>query len=251
MVGPPASIGQLYQKMDLTLAEAVAIYGKQPIEFEPGSKWQYSNVGIATLGRLIEIASGQPFEKFMDERIFKRLGMKDSFLFPPEAKTTRIAILYKSKDGKLQRSGPETLGGDSTLFRRGAKYSGPEFALYSTASDMAAFYQMLLNGGRLNGQRLLSPMSVDVMTKIHTGDLKAGHNPGMAFGLAVEVVKDPLGSFALLSPGTFGHGGAFGTHSYADKAKDMVGIFMIQSSGGSGATDAKYAFMAMAAAAIE
>jgi CubicO group peptidase (beta-lactamase class C family) len=73
----------------------------------------------------------------------------------------------------------------------------------------------------------------------------------MAFGLAVEVVKDPLGSFALLSPGTFGHGGAFGTHSYADKAKDMVGIFLIQSSGGSGGTDAKYAFMAMAAASIE
>jgi CubicO group peptidase (beta-lactamase class C family) len=109
---------------------------------------------------------------------------------------------------------------------------------------------MLLNGGTLNGKRLLSRSAVDMMTAMHTGELKSGHNPGMGFGLTVEVVKDPIGSFALLSPGTFGHGGAFGTHGFVDKRKKLVGVFLVQSSGGP-AVDAKYAFMAMSEAAID
>ncbi len=251
MVGPSGDIKDLYQKMNLTLAEAVAIYAKQPLVFEPGSKWQYCNVGIATLGRIVEVVSGQPFEKFLDTRIFQPLGMKDSFLFPPADKTARVALLYKSNKGQLARAGAEALGGDSALYRKGAKYAAPEFGLYSTASDLAAFYQMMLNGGKLNGRRILSPASVDVMTKVHTGDLKAGHMLGTGFGLTWEVVKEPIGSSALLSPGTFGHGGAFNTHGYIDKAKDMVGVFLTQSSGGTSGTDAKYAFMAMAASALE
>jgi CubicO group peptidase (beta-lactamase class C family) len=247
---PPASIKDLLQKMDKTLAEAVAVYGKEDLEFQPGSKWQYSNTGLATLGRIVEVVSGQPYEKFIESRIFKPLGMKDSFYFPPADKISRIALLYRSEKGKLERSGPDTLGGPSFGYRKGAKYSGPEYAIFSTASDLFLFYQMMLNGGTLNGKRLLSRSSVDMMTKVHTGDLKAGHNPGMGFGLTWEVVKDPIGSFALLSPGTFGHGGAFGTHGFIDKAKDLVGVFMIQSTRGP-ATDAKYAFMAMAEAAVE
>jgi CubicO group peptidase (beta-lactamase class C family) len=248
--GPPDSIKNLLQEMNLTLAEAVSIYAKEPLEFQPGARWQYSNTGIATLGRIIEVVSDQPYEKFIESRILKPLGMKDSFYFPPADKIGRIALLYKSDKGKLERSGPDALGGPSYGYRKGAKYSGPEYAMFSTASDLFAFYQMMLDGGTHNGKRLLSRSSVDVMTKVHTGDLKAGHNPGMAFGLTWEVVKDPLGSFALLSPGTFGHGGAFGTHGFIDKAKDMVGVFMIQCARGP-ANDAKYAFMAMAESAID
>lgn len=210
----------------------------------------YSNTGIATLGRIIEVASGQPYEKFIESRMLKPLGMKDSFMFPPADRIGRIALLYRSQDGRLERAGAEALGGASYKYREGAKYSGPEFAMYSTARDLFAFYQMLLNGGTWNGKRLLSRASVDLMTALHTGDLKAGHNPGTGFGLTLEVVKDPIGSFALLSRGAFGHGGAFGTHGWVDRQKKLVGVFLIQSSGGVG-TDAKYAFMAMAGSAID
>jgi CubicO group peptidase (beta-lactamase class C family) len=247
---PQGEIKGLLQDMNLTLAEAIKYYGKEPLEFEPGSKWQYSNTGLATLGRIIEVVSGQPYEKFIESRILRPLGMKDSFLFPPAEKYNRIAVLYRASKGKLERTGHETLGGESFRFRKGAKYAGPEYAMYSTATDLFAFYQMMLNGGTYKGKRLLSRSAVDLMTNVQTGDLKAGHNPGMGFGLTWEVVKDPIGSFALLSKGTFGHGGAFGTHGFIDKQKKMVGVFLIQSAGGVG-TDAKYAFFAMSESAID
>jgi len=146
MGDPPPGL-DLYTKMDRTLAEAVAIYSQQPLDFEPGTRWQYSNMGIATLGRIIEVVADQPYERFIDERIFKPLGMKDSFYFPPAEKVGRIALVHTTENGPLTRSGPAILGGDSAKYRKGARYPAPEFGLYSTASDLAAFYQMMLNGG--------------------------------------------------------------------------------------------------------
>ena len=156
MSGPHAPLNDLYQKMHITLAEAVPVFAKSPLEFEPGTRWLYSNTGIATLGRIVEIVADRPFEQFLAERIFTPLGMKDSFIFPPAEKTSRIAVVYTFKDGKLERAGASSLGGDSTAFRPGAKYSAPEFGLYSTASDLFAFYQMMLTNGTYNGKRLLS-----------------------------------------------------------------------------------------------
>ena len=213
---PPDSIKELLQKFDLTLAEAVAIYSQQPLEFDPGARWRYSNPGIAVLGRIIEVVSGQPYERFLEERILMPLGMKDSFFFPPADKLDRIAMVYKLADGKLQKAGPETLAGDPWIFRKGAKYPCPECGMYATASDYAAFLQMMLNGGTLNGRRLLSPASVEIMTALHTGDLIAGHSPGMGYGLSWAVVREPLGTLNLQSVGTFGHGGAFGTEGWVD-----------------------------------
>ena len=246
----PEGIGELYTKMHLTLAEAVAIYSQQPLDFEPGAKWQYSNPGIATLGRVIEVASGQSFERFLSERIFQPLGMKDSFLFVPPDKIDRIAMVYKRVDGKLQRSGGDILGGDPSQYRKGSKYSAPEFGMYSTASDLAALYQMMLNGGTYNTKRLLSKASVNLMTALHTGSIEpAGHSTGMGYGLAWTVVRDPLGTMQLQSEGTYGHGGAFGTQGWVDPHKDLVGVFLIQRSGG-GSSDESNAFKALAAAAI-
>jgi CubicO group peptidase (beta-lactamase class C family) len=246
----PEGIKELYTKMHLTLAEAVAIYSQQPLDFEPGTKWQYSNPGIATLGRIIEVVSGQPFETFLAERIFQPLGMRDSFLFAPSDKIDRIAMVYKRVDGKLQRSGGDILGGDPSLYRKGAKYSAPEFGMYSTASDLAALYQMMLNGGTYNNKRLLSQASVTLMTSLHTGDIEpAGHSSGMGYGLAWTVVRDPLGTLQLQSQGTYGHGGAFGTQGWIDPQKDLIGIFLIQRSSGGG-SDESNAFKAMAASAI-
>lgn len=246
MSGPHAPLSDLYQKMDRTLAEAVKGFAEAPLEFDPGSRWLYSNTGIATLGRIIEVASGMPYERFIEERIFRPLGMTDSFFFPPAAKQSRIAVVYTHKDGKLVRAGASALGGDSTAFRPNAKYPAPEFGLYSTATDLFAFYQMMLNHGTLNGKRLLSKASVEAMTMVHTGELKAGHLPGTGFGLTWEVVKDPIGLVTLLSPGTFGHGGAFGTHGWVDRRKEMVGVFLVQRSG----EEAKNIFFQMAGAAV-
>jgi len=243
---PPEPIKDLYQKFHVRLADAVTMYSQQPLEFEPGSKWMYSNPGIATLGRLVEVLSDQTFEGFIEARILKPLGMSDSFLFPPADKRDRIVTNHQTLDGKLRPATAEALGGDSRRYRKDAKYSMPEGGLYSTATDLAVFYQMVLNGGVHRGKRLLSRASVDLMTALHTGDLKAGHNPGTGFGLTWEVSKEP--GLNLWSVGTYGHGGAFGTHGWVDTKKDLVGVFLVQ--GGAGVNEAKHAFIMMAGAAI-
>ncbi len=247
---PPAGIAGLMSTMDISLSDAVLIYSQQPLDFQPGTRWQYSNPGIATVGRIIEIKSGKPFEKFLEEQIFQPLGMKDSFIFPPAAKTDRIAMVYDLENGKLKRAGSSILGGDPSLYRKGARYSGPEHALFSTAQDLAAFYQMMLNGGAYNGKRLLSHAAVDLMTRLHTGDLDpAGHRPGKGYGLAWTVVKDPVATLAMESIGTYGHGGAFGTEGWIDPKKDLVGVFMIQRSSGS-STEESDTFKILAASSI-
>lgn len=233
IASPPPAIPDIYQKMDLSLKEAVSVFSQQPLDFEPGARWQYSNAGIATLGRVLEVVADQPYEKFLEERIFLPLGMKDSFFFPPAEKTARIAMVYKFGKGKLLKAGGDILGGDPALYRKGAKFPGPEFGLFSTASDLAALYQMMLDGGTYKGRRIVSKASVQVSTALHTGDIEpAGHSTGMGYGLAWTVVRDPLGTLQLQSKGTFGHGGAFGTQGWIDPAKKLVGVFMIQRSGG-------------------
>jgi CubicO group peptidase (beta-lactamase class C family) len=242
---PPAGMKELNTTMERTLADAVLLYSQMPLEFEPGSKWQYSNLGIAILGRIIEVRSGMPFEKFLETRIFQPLGMKDSHFFLPAEKHSRLAAIYKKgPDGKLVKAGEETLGGYALNFRKGAKYPAPEWGLYTTAQDLAAFYQMLLSGGK----KLISPSAIAVMTRKQTGQLRAGHMPNTAFGLTWEVIEDPRGELAYLSTGTFGHGGAFGTHGWVDPKKDMVGVFLIQMTGID--PGAKYGFMQMANAAV-
>ncbi len=254
---PPEGMRELYYRMDRPLREAVLAYAQVPLQFEPGSRWAYSNTGIATLGRIVEVASGQPFEKFLESRVLAPLGMKDSFIFPPEDKKPRIAALYDRKEGKLVKAGGDKLGGDAMHYRKGAIYSAPEFGLYSTAADLSAFYEMTRLGGLVPawvkgpdatpGKRLLSPAAVSVMTKLHTGELQAGHNPGTGFGLAWEVVKNEQGELNLWSVGSYGHGGAFGTHGWVDPAKHLVGVFLIQ---GGDQNTVKYAFLNMAGAAI-
>lgn len=240
---PPPGIGELLQTMDRPLEEAVALYAQQPLEFEPGSEWKYSNPGLATLGRLVEVASGMPFEKFLEARIFRPLGMKDSFIFPPADKIDRIAIVHQARNGKLETAPATILAGDPRRYRKGAVYSGPEYGMYSTASDLFAFYECLRTGGK----PLLSKAAVEVMTSLHTGNIRAGHLPGTGFGLTWEVTREAMGTLGLMSIGSFGHGGAFGTHGWVDPKKEMVGVFLVQHVG---ATNAKAVFMGMAGAAV-
>jgi len=228
---PPAERRKEIQyEMTVPLADAVKFFATVPLRTMPGTQWNYSNMGIATVGRVVEAVSGMPFDRFMQERLFAPLGMNDTFFFPDAARVPRIALLYRRDRAGLVLPGPNVLGGDPTLFRKGAKYTAPEFALYSTASDVAAFYQMMLDGGTYKGKRLLSPSSVDVMTSLHTGNLTT-FNLGSGNGLAFTVPRDGDATYDLVSPDSFGHGGAFGTWSFADKAKSVVGVFMVQIAG--------------------
>ena len=184
--------------MDLSLEDTVKAVAKEPLLFQPGERWSYSNPGIATLGRIIEVVSGRTYEDFMKERLLDPLGMKDTFFFPPADKTPRIALVYERKDGRLSRAPASILGGDPTKYRAGAKFPAPDFALFSTAGDLVRLYQMIEGRGAFEGRRYLSPASVEMMATVHTGALRAGWKPGSGFGLTFEVVRDPMGSLCVL-----------------------------------------------------
>ena len=243
--GYPEGFKDLFDKRNRTLAEAVEAFPQRTLEFEPGTKWGYSNMGIATLGRIIEIVSGKSYEAFITERIFQPLGMKDSHFFAPRSKHDRIATIYQYDGKGLKKA-------DVDLYREDAKYPSPEAGLYSTAPDLFRFHQMMLNGGSLGGRRILSKASVDLMTRVHTEDLKAGFSPGMGFGLGWSVVRNVEGMFRLNSIGTYGHGGLYRTYGFVDPQKELVGIILLQRLSSDGdMADEINAFVAMASAAVE
>lgn len=243
---PVPGIGELHGALHKSLKDVVLIYSQTPLQFEPGTKWQYSNTGIAVLGRVIEVLSGMPFEKYLEAKIFQPLGMVDTYIYPPKEKFHRMPTAYILKDGKPLKYTADPLGEGVMKFREHAKYPLPEGGLYSTASDLYAFYQMMLNGGSYKGVRMISRAGVEVMTKNHTGTLLAG-GAGMSYGLGWAVVRDAMGTLTMLSPGTYGHGGRYGTYMFIDPKRDMIGIFMIHREGGS---DERNAFVEMAVSSL-
>ena len=242
--GYPESMKDLFTNRDLTLEVAVEAFAKEHLESEPGTRWGYSNMGIATLGRIVEVVSGKPFEVYLTERVFGPLGMSDSHFFVPEGKLGRVASIYRREQSGLireKRYDP----------RPGARYAMPEGGLYSTAPDLFRLYQMMLNGGVLDGQRVLSKAAVEVMTRVHTGELKAGFSPGIGYGLGWAVVRNTEGMFRLNSIGTFGHGGLLKTYGFVDPAKELVGVILMQRLSDDGDMGEEFnAFMAISSAAI-
>lgn len=228
---PQGDMKDIHWKMDHTLAEAVASFAKEPLEFEPGTKWLYSNTGFATLGRIIEVVSGQSYESFIQSRLLQPLQMKDTFFYPPSDKLDRIVIVYTPKDDKMVRAGAQILGGDPGSFRKSAKYPGPEYGLFSTADDISHFCQMILNHGIWKGTRFLSPATIETMREVQTSGMASGWYPGADYGLAWEIITKPTGVWGLLPRGTFGHGGAFGTHEWIIPSRDMITIFMVACDG--------------------
>jgi CubicO group peptidase (beta-lactamase class C family) len=243
---PPEAIKELHRKLHMTLADVVLVESQQPLDFDPGTRWKYSNTGIAALARVIEVVSGMPFEKFLDTRIFQPLRMKDTYIFPPKEKYHRMPTAYILKDGKPIKYTADPLGEGALKFREGAKYPLPEGGVYSTASDLFLLYQMMLDKGQSNGIRILSRESVEVMTRVQTGDLPTSQ-PGAGWGLGWFVIKDSADAQSSLSPGTFGHGGRYGTFCFIDPKKDLIGIFMIHREGGS---DERQAFVALAESSV-
>jgi CubicO group peptidase (beta-lactamase class C family) len=212
-----------------TLAAYVPTLGAVPLDFQPGTKWQYSALaGIETLGRIVEIASGMAFDQFLQKRIFEPLGMKDTAFFPTDDRMPRVVTLYERKPSGLSRIDTPAWLATKTLFSGGG-------GLWSTPEDYMQFAQMLVNGGQLTGKRLLSPRTVDLMASNHVGDLYAGVGQrlkGMGFGLTVEVVMDGVSANRRESNGSFGWDGAFGTHFWVDRKEQLVGLLMVQESNG-------------------
>lgn len=209
-----------------TLAELAFGYAQVPLQFPPGSKWAYSNTGMNTLGRIVEVASGVPFAEFMQRRIFDPLGMKETTFWPTEAQAKRLAKCYRTnkETGQLEEAPMIYIEGALTDRERTPFPTG---GLYSTAEDVARFYRAMLGGGA----PILGAEMAKRITTLQTGDMKMGFAEGMGWGFGFQVVREPQGATAALSPGTFGHGGAFATQSWADPQRGLIFILMIQRSG--------------------
>jgi CubicO group peptidase (beta-lactamase class C family) len=207
-----------------TIQETAKKLAARPLEFQPGEKWMYSP-GLTVAGAVVEIASGQPFDKFLAERIFTPLGMQDTTFNPTPQQHPRIVKLYKQEGGKLSETTHWI--NDFSSHRE----PNPSGGLFSTAADMGAFYAMVLSGGELNGKRILSEKSAQSLTTVHSGETTTGFTPGNGWGVGWCVVCEPQGVTAMLSKGSAGHGGAFGTQGWIDPEKKMAFVLMIQRTG--------------------
>ncbi|MEO1246416.1 MAG: serine hydrolase domain-containing protein [Pseudomonadota bacterium] len=231
--------GWYFADRDEPIAATVSRMAGLPFEAQPGERWVY---GYATdiLGVLIEQLSGQSLDSYLRQRLFEPLGMSDTHFFLPPAKRERLAAVYSiADDGSLQRA-PDS----AAMLGQGAYVDGPRQSfsggagLVSTASDYARFLQMLLNGGELDGVRLLSRKTVELMTVSHTGHSQLGDNlPGAGFGLGFYVVQDLGGRGQPGSVGEFGWGGAYHTSYWVDPAEELVVVYLTQVNPATGLDD--------------
>ena len=213
-----------------TLDKKMKVLATIPLLHQPGAEYEYG-LSIDVLGYLVEAVSGMSLDQFFSERIFKPLGMKDTHFFLPEAKRERIATVYeRTKDGPIKRKAQEPTVDGSLTYSTDYPYNGPRtyFAggggLVSTASDYARFSQMMLNGGKFNGVRLLSRKTVELMTSNRLANMDVN----FGFGLGFSVVREKSDLNEVGSVGTFGWGGFFFTSFFIDPQEQMVGIFMCQ-----------------------
>lgn len=197
----------------MPLRDAVASHSMNPLAFEPGTQYEYSNAGINTAGRIIEVVSGMPYEKFLSERLFKPLGMKDTTFIPNKR---QIALLAKSYMPDASKIGLKETTISQVKYPLDApgRYPFPAGGLFSTASDMSRFCQMILNGGFVGRKRYVSEAAIREMTRKQTGDSVA-----VPYGLGWAVGD------------TFGHGGAYNTNMQIDQKNGLIYIWMVQHAG--------------------
>lgn len=205
-----------------TLADYVPRLGKVPLEFQPGTRWAYSaTAAFDVLSRVVEVTSGMPIDRFVKQRIFDPLQMKDTTYISPSASSRLVKLYSRTPEGLKPAQDPD--------FMNGVYFSGGG-GLFSTAEDYAQFAMMLANGGELNGRRLLSPRLVELMGSVFAPDTLPGRPRGEAYGLSVRVVNDPVARNSFLSEGSFGWSGAFGTHFWVDRKERLIAVTMTQTS---------------------
>jgi len=209
------------------LASLIPFYVAKPVGFEPGSKWAYCQSGINTAARIVEVVSGEDFPAFLQKHLFDPLGMKDTTFYLSDSQAPRLAKSYrKAESGDLVEAPIRILHGMSPTSRD--RFPAANGGLFSTAEDYARFCQMILNKGTYQGHRFLKVESVELMTSVRTEELKTGFTPGNGWGLGWCVVRSPQGVTAALSPGSFGHGGAYGTQAWIDPVRKRIDILMVQ-----------------------
>ena len=235
-VGPHDEKGELLYRTiglnavgggDVPLSEIVKRLAQQPLVHQPGTLWDYG-FSIDVLGRLVEVVSREPLDQFFSTKILKPLRMDDTAFYVPQEKWGRLATLYSlNQDGTVRRATEAEQEGAKkkpVLLMGGA-------GLMSTAADYARFTQMLLNGGELDGVRILGRKTVDLMRSDLLGDLPTfgGILPrGYGFGLTFAVNRGPQATAAIGSLGEYNWGGAAGTTFWIDPQEQMAGVLMIQ-----------------------
>ncbi len=212
----------------LPLADAVRGYAAQPLEFQPDAKWSYSNEGINTAGRIIEVVSGMPYQEFMQKRLFDPLGMKDTTFWPSEEQVKRLAKSYKP--------GKDNMGLEEFQITYlhyplsdSKRQPIPAGGLFSTATDTAAFFQMLLNGGAHAGKHLLSENAVRQMTSTQTGNLLNQGKGEKGYGLGLNAARKARPDAVI--PGVTEHGGAYSTNMRIDPERGLITVYMVQHAG--------------------
>jgi CubicO group peptidase (beta-lactamase class C family) len=211
-----------------TLATYIPKLGTVPLDFQPGTLWRYSGLaGFDVLSRIVEVASQQPFDVFLRERIFEPLDMPDTSFYYTGRQAERLAAVHARRDGKLEAT-PRDLSN--------VTYFSGAGGLSASVEDYLQFAQMMLNRGELNGKRLLGPRTVETMTSNHTGDMVNGQfgRPahGMGFGLGMQVVLDPGAAGLAVSKGAISWPGGSGVAHWIEPAEDLISIYFIQ--GGQG-----------------
>ena len=242
-----------------TLADLVPLWLAAPMQFEPGSRWSYCQSGINAAGRIVEVVSGMSFDAFLQKRLFQPLGMKSTTFYPGTSERARQVTAYAKNPttGSLEAVPPRPEFGPRNRPPQG------NGGLYSTAEDYGRFCQMLLGGGRFQGVRYLSEASMKLLSTPQTpetlptgffqNDTYGRHGLNYGWGLGTCVLKTPHeGVPAMLSPGTFGHGGAWGTQAWVDPVKGVAYVLMVQRSNfpNSDASDVRRAFQQAAAQAL-
>ncbi len=228
-------IGAWGRPFDGSLAEMVQALARLPLEFSPGTAWNYS-VSTDVLGHLVEVLSGEPFDEYLRRYIFEPLGMQDTAFFVPPEKVDRFAACYDRQPGKKLRVQDDP--------QRSRYLAPPRFVsggggLVSTATDTLRFCRMLLGGGELDGARLIGRKTLELMTRNHLPgerDLAAcsvgmfSETPyrGVGFGLGFSITLDPVKSQGVGSVGEYAWGGAASTVFWVDPVEDLVVIFMTQ-----------------------
>jgi CubicO group peptidase (beta-lactamase class C family) len=217
--------------VDITLDEFIKRVAKLPLNAQPGSEWHYS-ISVDIQGYIVQKLSRMPFDEFLERRIFKPLNMVDTGFYVPKEKLARLASFYQyDKDGRMEI----VQGGLNHDFSAKPALASGGGGLVSTATDYMRFCQMLLNGGKLDGVRLLSPRTVELMRTNVLPPAMPIFVPGAGFGLDFAVYTDIPAAGGYYGKGTFWWGGAAGTWFWIDPVEDLIVIGMIQQVAGTGA----------------
>ena len=225
--------GLISMKLDKSKRESLAAleqkYSTMPLDFQPGKGGGYSPLaGFDLLARVVEVVSGLPFDAYLQQNLFDPLGMQDTAFRLDDAQSARLVHVYKREKNRLQDV-TDTAEDMDSLLQRGENYTAGCGGLFSTLHDYDRFAHMLLNGGAVDGVRVLQPETVRLMGQPGSPDYP-DPDPGCAWGLGMKIRKDPQKAKSACTAGTFGWSGAFGTHFFVSPKDHLSAVWMMNRS---------------------